>query len=334
MLVQEVGDAAVEGKATAEVVAGGEIEPGVTGIASDAKTIEVAVRADAREIGCQVEVEALKAGAQPEVAGVHGTAKKMIAGLLDGRGGDDGLEHAGVIVGIVTFQHEPVIEVGFAGPIHAAGARKIGVEVEHFMAAEADGVRRADRLVDQIAKLAGEVAGGNAETIPTDKLVDTDVERAAAFRAKRGIAGVAWIGCEGFENGGFLDALAVGNSGAGVSPEILGTAKSVNSSHARYNARAEIGVGFGASSGAEREARERLPMSVQEAGLVIATRVQATEIVGIGVLDFVLITGGGRSLAEGVGGLFKETSAIELRTQCEPVLKIQLRLPESWRKSS
>jgi len=50
-------------------------------------------------------------------------------------------------------------------------AGKIGIEVEHFVAAEADGIGRSDLLVDQIAKLAGEVADGNAEAIGTEKRI-------------------------------------------------------------------------------------------------------------------------------------------------------------------
>src|SRR5207253_2797300 len=118
----------------------------------------------------------------------------MIARLLDGRSRADGLEHARVIVGIIAFQHKPVIQMGLTGPVHSASAGKIGIEVEHFVAAEADGVRGSDLLVDQIAKLAGEIPAGNAKTIRAEKLVDSEMDSAAAFGAKRGVAGIAGIG--------------------------------------------------------------------------------------------------------------------------------------------
>src|SRR5258708_3453553 len=239
---KEVCDAALEGKATAEVVAGGEIETGVAGIVSDAQAVEVTVGADAGEIACQIKVDTPKAGAEPEVAGVHGATKKMIAGLLDSRCCADGFEDASVIVRIVSLQEKPVIQVGFAGPIHTASAGKIGIEIEHFVAVEADGVRGADLLVDQIAKLVGEVAGREAKAIGAEKLVDAKIEGAAAFRAQRRVARVARIGGKGFENGGFLNALAVRNSSASVSLGVLRTAESVDCNHTRDNACAQICV--------------------------------------------------------------------------------------------
>src|SRR5690242_5781855 len=114
LFVEKIGDAAVERKAAGEIVGGGEIETGIAGIASDAEAIEIAIGADTGEIAGQVEVEAMKAGVQPEISGVHGTAKEMIAGLLDGRSGGDGFEHASVVVRIVSLEQKPVIDVGFA----------------------------------------------------------------------------------------------------------------------------------------------------------------------------------------------------------------------------
>src|ERR1700730_17210469 len=124
----------------------------------------------------------------------------MIARLFKARSRADGSEHAGVIVRIVAFQQKPVIQVSFAGPIHPASAGKIAIEVQLFIAAEAHGIRRSNRLVDQIAELVREVTRGNAKAIRTEILVDSEIDRAAALGPQQGIAGVAWICSKGFEN--------------------------------------------------------------------------------------------------------------------------------------
>src|SRR6266849_2939204 len=108
-LVEEVGDAAVEGEAAGEGVAGREVEAGIAGIAGDAEPQEVAVGAPARKVASEIEIEAAIAGAEPEVAGVDRAAKEMIAGLLDGRSAEDRLEHARIVEGVVGLHREPVI---------------------------------------------------------------------------------------------------------------------------------------------------------------------------------------------------------------------------------
>src|SRR4029077_7764672 len=123
---------------------------------------------------------------------------------------------------------------------------------------------------------------------------------------------VARIGVKGFKDGGFFDALSVRNSGARVSQETLGIAEGIDGADAGHNARAEIGVFLGAGSGAEGEARDGRPTNVGEAGLIFAARVEAAEVIWVGVFHFVLISGGGGTLAEGIGGLFEEAGAIEL----------------------
>jgi hypothetical protein len=57
LLVEEVGDAPVERKASVEVVACGDVETGVAGIAGEAEAVEVAVGADSGEIAGEIEVE-------------------------------------------------------------------------------------------------------------------------------------------------------------------------------------------------------------------------------------------------------------------------------------
>src|SRR5467141_354646 len=321
LLVEEVGDAAVERDAAAEVVAGGEIEAGVSRIAGEARAgtnvpdveaVKIAVGAHAGEIAGKVEIDTAEGGVEPEVAGAHWAAKEMIARLLEGTGSSDCFQHAGVVVGVVSFQDEPVIEMRFTGPIEAASAGGIDIEEELFAAAETDGIGRPLLLVDQIVKLVGKKGSGNTEAIGAEILIDSGVDGAAALGAQIGIAGVARIGVEGFEDGGFLDALAIRNSGAGVSQKALGIAERVDGASAGHNACAEICIFFGASARAESETGERLPAGVEEAGLIIAARVEAAEIVGVGVFHFVLISGGDRALAEGIRGLFEEAGAIEL----------------------
>src|SRR3984893_1195653 len=275
LLVEEVGDTAVEGNAAAEVVAGGEIEAGVSRIAGEARAgtdvpdveaVKIAVGADAGEVAGEVEVEAANGGVEPEITGVHGAAKKMIAGLLEGKSGRDGFEDASVVVGVVSFQDEPVIEMRFTGPIEAASAGGIDIEEELFVAAETDGIGRSLLLVDQIVKLVCKKSGGNAKTSGTEILIDSGVDGAAALGAQIGIAGVAGVGVKGFEDGGFLDALAVRNSGAGVSQKTLGIAERVDGADARDNAGTEIGVFLGAGSRAESETGERLAASGKKGG--------------------------------------------------------------------
>jgi len=143
-------------------------------------------------------------------------------------------------------------------------------------------------------------------------LVDAGVEGAAAFWAQRRIAGTARIGAKGFENVRLFDALAIGESGAGIAPKAPGIAKRVDHASARDDAGTEIGVGFRAGTCAEGKARKRLPARVEESGLVIAARVRPAEAVGIGVFYFVLVAGSGSALTERIRGLFEKAGAIEL----------------------
>src|SRR6266849_147566 len=103
LLVEEVGDAAVEGEAAGEVVAGREVEAGIAGIAGDAEPQEVAVGAPARKVASEIEIEAAIAGVEPEVAGVDRAAQEMIAGLLDVRRVGDGFEHTRIVERIIGF---------------------------------------------------------------------------------------------------------------------------------------------------------------------------------------------------------------------------------------
>src|SRR6266849_3213009 len=144
--------------------------------------------------------------------------------------------------------------MGFAGPVDAASAREIGIEKEHFIAAGelAKGIGWSDGLIDQVAKPVAEETGGNAKAAATEKLIQADVEGAAALGAQRGSARIAGIGAEGFKNSRLFDPLTVRNSSAGVAPKALGIAQSQDRTHPGHDACAEIGVRFPASASAER----------------------------------------------------------------------------------
>lgn len=321
LFVEKVGYATVDRDATDEIVAGGEIETSVAGIASDARAgtnvpsvdaVKIAVGANAGEVAGEVEVDAAKGAVEPKIAGVRWSPKEMIPRLLKGLSCADGFEDAGVVVGVVSFQDEPVIEVSFTGPIEAASAGSIDIEEQHFVAAKTNGIGRTSFLVDQIAELVCKKGGGNTKAIGAEILIDSGVDGAAALRAQRRIARVAGIGIEGFEDGGFLDALTVRDSGARVSQETLGIAERVDGANTRHDTSTEIRVGLGASTCAESEAGERLPASVKKASLVVTARMEAAVVVRVGIFHFVLVACADRSLAERIGRLFEETSAVEL----------------------
>src|SRR5215469_12934769 len=107
----------------------------------------------------------------------------MIAGLLDRGSIRDGLENARVVIGIVALDGEPAKQMRLAGPVEPASAGKIGVEIQHLVAAKTHRIRRADELIYQVVKLAVEKADGEADTIVTQKLIDTNIERTALLGA-------------------------------------------------------------------------------------------------------------------------------------------------------
>ena len=236
----------------------------------------------------------------------------MIAGLLDRGSIRDGLKDAGIIVRIVALDGEPAKEVRLAGPVEAASAGKIGVEIQHFVSAETHGIGRADELINQVVKVAVEKVDGETDALVAEKLIETSVERTALLGAQRGIARVAGILAEGLEDGRLLNSLAIGNREAGIRPEATGGAKSVDRAEAGNHARAKTRIAFGARARAESEASDGKPASIEEASLIVAARMETAQVAGVGVLDFILIAPCDRAAREGIIRLPEESRAIEL----------------------
>ncbi len=116
---------------------------------------------------------------------------------------------------------------------------------------------------------------------------------------------------------GLLEALAIREARARVTPEAAAIVKSVDDTGAGDDASAESGVGFSTRTGAEREARERLPAGIEKACLIVAARVEAGDEAGIGVLNFVFVAGGDGTGAERESGLLLKTGAIKLVDKSE-----------------
>src|SRR6266481_5251144 len=78
------------------------------------------------------------------------------------------------------------------------------------------------------------------------------------------------------------------------------------------DARAEIGVGFGAPAKIERNAGIRAVAEIQKAGLIVAASVGDVERGKKGILDFVLISGGDAEIGEQVARLSAHIRAVVL----------------------
>ncbi len=112
--------------------------------------------------------------------------------------------------------------------------------------------------------------------------------------------------------GGFLEALAVGEARAEVTPEAATIVKSIDGACAGDDASSKSSVGFGASAGAEGKARQELPARVEKAGLIVAAGVEPGDEARIGILDFIFVAGGDSTGAERESGLLLQTGTVEL----------------------
>src|SRR6266849_1225124 len=166
-------------------------------------------------------------GVEDEAARVDGTAKKMIAGHLNRVESVGGFQDARVVMRITAVEAEPAAEAQLAGKINAACTSEIGVE-------ECAGAGRAggsgygiEGEADDVAESIVEVGGGETKALSGEELVKTSVIGLAALGAKRGIARETRVAAERLLEGGFLEALAVGEARAGVAPEAAALVKSV-----------------------------------------------------------------------------------------------------------
>ncbi len=98
MLVEEIGDAASEGDAAGDEIAGSDIEARVAGIVSQVEAKKIAVGADAGEVTGEIQIPMAIGGVEDKAARVDGTAKKMIARHLHGIEGVGGFEDARIVV--------------------------------------------------------------------------------------------------------------------------------------------------------------------------------------------------------------------------------------------
>ncbi len=128
LLVEKIGDAAVEREAARKIITGGEVEARVTRIAGDAEAKEIAVGATAAEVAGDIEIEAAIVGVEPDVAGIHRAAQEMVSRgfrSIKGIGRD---KDAAVVVGIVARQAKPMEEVHFGCDVDATSASEVRIK--------------------------------------------------------------------------------------------------------------------------------------------------------------------------------------------------------------
>src|SRR5260370_3608587 len=268
LLVEEISDAASEGHAAGNEIAGGEIEPRVAGIVSQAEAQEIAVGADAGEVASEIQIPMAIGGVEDEAARVDGTAKKMVAGHLNGIEGVGGLRDARVAMRAVPVDADPAAEAQFAGEIDAARAGKIGDEIRAGTLLTGSSHCWIESEANDIAEAIVEVSSGETETLAGEELVETNLIGLATLGAKSGIAGEARVAAEGLFKGRLLETLAVGEARAEVTPEAAAIVKSVHGTCAGDDASTESSVGFGACAGAEGEAGGGLPARAAKGGLL------------------------------------------------------------------
>src|SRR5712692_7933486 len=163
----------------------------------------------------------------------------MIAGHLDGIKSVGRFQDARVVMRITAVKAEPAAEAQFAGEIDAAGASEIGVEVRSGTEGAGGSGCGIESETDDVAEAIVEVGGGETKALSGEELVKTGVKGLAALGAKRGIAGETRVVAERLLEGGFLEALAVGEARAGVAPEAAAIVKSVDDTGAGDDASAE-----------------------------------------------------------------------------------------------
>src|SRR5437879_4727414 len=215
-------------------------------------------------------------------------------------------------MGVVAIKAEPSAKAQFARKIDAAGTGQIGVEIRAGALLAGGSRCGIESETDDVAEAIIEVGGGKTKALTSEKLVETGVIRLAALGAKGGIAWETRIAAERLLKSGLLETLTVGKTCAHVAPEAAAIVQSVDNTGAGDNAGAEGRIGLGAGSGAEGEARKRLPAGVEKASLVVTARVESGDKAGIGVLNFVFVAGGDSAGAERIRGLLLKTGAIEL----------------------
>src|SRR5207248_1924565 len=120
-----------------------------------------------------------------------------------------------------------------------------------------------------------EVVAGEADAVMRQMLFDSGVDGPALLRPQARIAGMARVSAKRLVEPRLLDALAVAEAKPRCSPQVASVAHSECRSGAWHSPGAEAGVVFHAEARVDHQTRGQLPPPVQEAGLIVASRVAA-----------------------------------------------------------
>ena len=216
---------------------------------------------------------------EPEFAGRR--RRKAVSRELRWVKGISRFDHQTVIVGVVSGEVQPAREPCLSGEIEPAGSSDVGIEKiskatgRDWKSKVAEVVGGgAERKSDNVVEAAGKVFGCQADMVVEQFLFDACGPSLAGFRFQRRVAKVAKVVAEDLVEARLFDALAVENAEHRVAAHALPIKKNERGSGAGNDARAEIGVGFGAASEIQRNARMRAIAKVQIAGLIVAARMR------------------------------------------------------------
>src|SRR5208283_2270475 len=177
------------------------------------------------------------------------------------------LQDAGIIVGVVAVDEEPLAEAKFGSNIGAARDSQVGVEVA---AAEIWIGRRIVPETHDVVEAGVEIIGGKLPAIPSQLLIDAGGPALAGFWLEIRVAWKAGIGAEGLVEARLLDALAVEGPVARVAEKSFAIVQRVRAANTGNKAGTEAAVGFDASAEVERQPGDRRVPEIEIAGLIVA----------------------------------------------------------------
>src|SRR3984957_18333955 len=197
----------------------------------------------------------MKGCVQRQRTGVCRAPQKVVAGEFSWVKGIGGFDYQTVVISVVSRQVQPAGKPSLSSEIESAGSSDVGIE-KISKAAGHDGKRQvaevvgggAERKSNNVIEAAREVFGGQADTVAKQFLVEARGPSLAGFRFQRRVTEVAEVVAEDLVEAGLLDAFGVEDAEQSVTADALAVKKNERCSGAWNDARAEIGVGFGAAS--------------------------------------------------------------------------------------